>query len=73
MNTEMIKAYILKNNPNGVSKLSFESNVSVALIYKIIRDNHKPSVKSAQSIARVLGVSLDVLCSKPKRKAKATN
>lgn len=61
MNTKIIQDWITKHEPQGMSKLSAATELSVATFVKILREGRMPNLNSAKKIAAVIGVTLDEL------------
>lgn len=63
MNTALLEKWIAKNEPQGATKLAAGAEISPAALRKIrLGLTESPGVEVAKRLARVLGVSMDVLC-----------
>ena len=61
MNTQLIDAWLEKNQPNALAKLSVKSGLSMSTLSNIKNHKTSTSVDNARDLADALGVSLDVL------------
>lgn len=61
MNTRLIDAWLERNQPNALAKLSAKSGLSVSTLSNIRNHKTSTSVDNARALANVLGVSLDEL------------
>ncbi len=59
MNVKLIREWIEANNPQGMSKLSAESEVSIGTIVNVLKHGHVPNLDTVKRLAKVMEVSLD--------------
>jgi transcriptional regulator with XRE-family HTH domain len=71
MNSNLIKAWIKANRPNGRTKFAKAVKISVPLLDKIVHQGHSPNLKIARRIADFLNVTLDEIDNSPNEDTSA--